>query len=93
MSRNNKRLQNLFRNVGPLSTALRCGRPQCRLCPYTSIRDGTLLKSVQISSTGVDLAIRGDQGNVTCTTLNILYIGTCTVVRLASEPRRGAGTP
>ena len=52
----------------------RCGRPQCRLCPYTNLRHGTVLKSVQISSTGVDMAIRG---NITCTTPNIIYIGTC----------------
>ena len=52
----------------------RCGRASCRLCPYTNIRQGSVLKSVKISSTGEDMAIKG---NITCTTANIIYIGTC----------------
>ena len=77
----------------------RCGRGKCRLCPYTNIRQGTVLKKVRISSTGEDMAIKG---KITCTTSNILYIGTCgkgtghaltipsTVVRLARLRRRGS---
>ena len=52
----------------------RCGRPKCRLCPYTGVRLGTVIKTVRISSTGDDLPIKG---NITCTTSNLLYIGTC----------------
>ena len=53
----------------------RCGRGRCRLCPYTDLSIGQTLKSVVISSTGEELPIRG---SITCTTKNILYIGTCT---------------
>ena len=52
----------------------RCGRAQCRLCPYINLRQGALLKTVRMSSTGVDLAIKG---NITCTTSNIIYVGSC----------------
>ena len=52
----------------------RCGRSRCRLCPYTNLRLGQVLKSVTISSTGEELMIRG---SITCTTSNLLYIGTC----------------
>ena len=52
----------------------RCGRASCRLCPFTNIRQGTVLKTVRVSSTGEEMAIRG---NITCTTSNILYLGTC----------------
>ena len=47
----------------------RCGRPSCRLCPYTNIKQGTVLKTVRISSTGEDMAIKG---NITCTTSSTL---------------------
>ena len=52
----------------------RCGRSRCRLCPYTNHRLGQVLKSGTISNTGEELLIRG---SITCTTKNILYIGTC----------------
>jgi hypothetical protein len=52
----------------------RCGRGSCRLCPYTNLRLGQVLKFVTISSTGEDLEIKG---SITCTTSNLLYIGTC----------------
>ena len=52
----------------------RCGRSKCRLCPYTNLNPGQVLKSVTISSTGEELLIRGA---ITCTTSNLLYIGTC----------------
>ena len=55
----------------------RCGRARCRLCPYTgqATRPGTVMKSVKISNSGEELAIRG---SMTCTSSNILYIGSCT---------------
>ena len=59
----------------------RCGRSKCRLCPYTNLNPGQVLKSVTISSTGEELPIRG---SITCTTSNLLYIGTCSV-RLAHQ--------
>ena len=76
----------------------RCGRSKCRLCPYTNLNPGQVLKSVTISSTGEQLAIRG---SITCTTSNLLYIGTCskgdrtcpghnTVVRQGRVLRRGS---
>ena len=43
--------------------------PSCRLCPYTNIGQGTAEMSVTISSTGEDLAIKG---NISCTISNIL---------------------
>jgi hypothetical protein len=46
----------------------------CRLCPYINLRLGQVLKYVTISSTEEDLAIRG---SITCTSSNLLYIGTC----------------
>ena len=52
----------------------RCGRGNCRLCPYTNLRLGEVVKSVTISNTGEELPIRG---NITCTTSNIIYLGTC----------------
>jgi hypothetical protein len=52
----------------------KCGRARCRLCPFTgqTTRPGTILKSVKLSHSGEELAIRG---NMSCTSSNILYIG------------------
>ena len=52
----------------------RCGRAACRLCLFTGLRQGEVLKNVKISSTGEELSI---QGKLTCLTSNILYIGSC----------------
>ena len=52
----------------------RCSRAKCRLCPYTNLRHGQVLKSVTISNTGEELPIKG---SITCTTSNIIYVGTC----------------
>ena len=52
----------------------RCGRPKCRLCPYTNIQLGEIQKYVTISNTGEILPIKG---NLSCRTKNILYLGTC----------------
>ena len=52
----------------------RCGRSKCRLCPYTNLRPGQVLKSVVISNTGEELMIKG---SMTCTSSNMLYLGTC----------------
>ena len=52
----------------------RCQRPQCRLCPYTNLKQGEILKSVKISSTGEDLMITGQ---LNCQSSNLIYIGGC----------------
>jgi hypothetical protein len=52
----------------------RCKKAQCRLCPYTNLRPGEVLKSIKISSTGVELPI---SGQLTCQSSNLLYIGSC----------------
>ena len=46
----------------------------CRLCPFTGLRQGKVLKSVKISSTGEELVMKG---TISCQTSNILYVGTC----------------
>ena len=61
----------------------RCRRPACRLCPYTGLQPGELLKSVKISSTSENLKVKG---RINCQTSNILYIGTCT------KENRSSGT-
>ena len=53
----------------------RCRKAACSLCPYTGLRQGQILKSVKVSSTGEELPVRG---SITCQTPNILYLGTCT---------------
>ena len=50
----------------------RCSRANCRLCPYTNLRQGQVQQSISISNTGDNLLI---QGNINCT--NILYLITC----------------
>ena len=61
----------------------RCMRPACRLCPYTGLQPGEILKAVKISSTGEEIQVKG---KINCQTSNILYIGTC------SKENRTAGT-
>ena len=59
----------------PLESGLRrCSRARCRLCPYTNLRHGQVLKAVTISNTGEELTIRG---SITCKTSNSIYVGTC----------------
>ena len=52
----------------------RSGRAACRLCPFTNISQGTILKTVKISSTGEELNIKG---NLSCTSSNLIYICSC----------------
>ena len=52
----------------------RCMRPACRLCPFTGLQPGEVLKKVRISNSGEELQVKG---KITCQTSNILYIGTC----------------
>ena len=52
----------------------RCRRAQCRLCPYTNLRPGQVIKKVKISSTKEELPIAG---HLTCQSSNLLYIGSC----------------
>ena len=61
----------------------RCMRPACRLCPYTGLQPGEVLKAVKISSTGEEIQVKG---KINCQTSNILYIGTC------SKEDRTSGT-
>ena len=59
----------------------RCGRPNCRLCPFTGkASGGTLVKSVKIASTGEELFVRG---HITCTTQTLC---TLPVVRSRTGP-------
>ena len=52
----------------------RCSKPQCRLCPFTNLRQGEIKTSVRVSSTGEDLQI---SGQLTCQSSNLIYIGSC----------------
>ena len=52
----------------------RCMRPSCRLCPYTGLQPGQVLRSVKVSSTGETMEVKG---KLNCQSSNLLYIGTC----------------
>ena len=49
----------------------RCGKPSCRLCPFTGLRPGEVQKSIIVSSTGEELPIRGW---LTCQSTNLLSL-------------------
>ena len=49
-------------------------KPACRLCPYTGLQPGEVLRTVKISSTGEELRVKG---KINCQTSNLIYIGTC----------------
>ena len=52
----------------------RCGKSRCRMCPFTGQRPGQLQRSIQVTSTGEELPIKG---KMTCQSSNLLYMVTC----------------
>jgi hypothetical protein len=52
----------------------RCMQPKCRLCPYTGLRPGETVNTVQISHSGEEVQIRGE---LTCQSSNVLYMLWC----------------
>ena len=52
----------------------RCNRSGCRLCPFTGLMQGEIIRSLKVHTTGEDLPIRG---RLDCRSKNILYVITC----------------
>ena len=51
-----------------------CMQPNCRLCPYTGLRPGEVVRSIKISHTGEEVQIKGE---LTCQSSNMLYMLWC----------------